>query len=60
MNEINELVEWGPYPYHLQNPVGRTMLTASDILKYHGYTYLADELKRFGNILIEIPPKESK
>lgn len=56
--KLVNLTEWGPYPYHLQNPNGRTMFTAADLLKYHGYTTLADELKELAIDLLATKPTE--
>lgn len=58
--KLDDLDKWGPYPYHLQNPNGRMMLTAAYLLKYHGYTHLADQLNELGDELIAIKPTNVK
>lgn len=50
--KLANLAEWGPYPYHLQNPNGRMLATAADLLKHHGYTHLANELQELANDLL--------
>lgn len=51
-----DLREWGPFPFHLENPNGRQIRTAAELLKFHGYTGLAEDLMRMANDLLKVPP----
>lgn len=49
--KLDKITEWDS-KIHLQNPNGRMLATASDLLKYHGYTHLAKEVNELANDLM--------
>lgn len=43
---------WYPFPYYLQHPDGRLLLTAATLLKHHGYTEVSNNLEAMGTKLV--------
>ncbi len=56
IQECTDLRVWGPFPFHLENPNGRLLLTAADLMKFHGYTHMEAELRKMGADLVKAPP----
>lgn len=49
-----------PFPHHLQNPDGRALKTAADLLARHGYTAAAEKLAAMAAPLLSEPPTEPR
>lgn len=58
--KLNSLNDFCGLPIGLENPQKRKLQTIGYLLNYHGYTFLANEIKELANDLSALPKRNKQ